>query len=282
MQEALADGRLKPGLNIPAKAPKQFTNNVAGLKQKYEEIHLDLPWLERLDFVNKLAPLAPEMAAQLLIQEQKRENQLKNNKKLPQYAPSEDPLLNDFKRETLFYRQAQATVLEAIPKLKALNIPTKRPEDYFAEMAKTDTHMQKIRQHLMQKQQQQQRSERVKQLRQQRKEGKMLQIQKKLERQQEKKEILDQMKKVRKGITNNLDFLDEKKKKVLSRKSLEKRKAKDKKFGYGGKKKGMKMNTKTSAADISEYKRPAKGGKVNKNKRLGKSRRVQNKARGRR
>lgn len=43
------------------------------------------------------------------------------------------------------YRQAQATVLDALPKLQRLQIPTKRPEDYFAEMAKTDQHMQKVR-----------------------------------------------------------------------------------------------------------------------------------------
>lgn len=43
------------------------------------------------------------------------------------------------------YRQAQATVLEALPRLKKLNIFTKRPEDYFAEMAKSDQQMQKVR-----------------------------------------------------------------------------------------------------------------------------------------
>lgn len=42
------------------------------------------------------------------------------------------------------YRQAQATVLAALPKLHKLQIPTKRPEDYFAEMAKSDQHMQKV------------------------------------------------------------------------------------------------------------------------------------------
>lgn len=59
---------------------------------------LNLPWIERLDCINKQAPLAPELAAKVVIQEDKRENQLKNNKKLPQYAPAEDPILNDFKR----------------------------------------------------------------------------------------------------------------------------------------------------------------------------------------
>lgn len=98
----------------------------SGLRQKLNEFTLNLAWLERLDFTSKQAPLAPELAAQLLTQEQKRENQLKNNKKLPQFAPAEDPVLNDFKREMGFHRQAQATVTEAIPKIKALRILTKR------------------------------------------------------------------------------------------------------------------------------------------------------------
>lgn len=42
------------------------------------------------------------------------------------------------------YRQAQATVLRALPLLNKHGIPTKRPEDYFAEMAKSDQHMQKV------------------------------------------------------------------------------------------------------------------------------------------
>lgn len=137
----------------------------------------------------------------------------------------------------------------------------------------------------MTKQEQQKRSERVKQLRQQRKEGKLLQIQTKLQRQQEKKEMLDQVKKVRKGISKDLDFLDGKKNKSISRKAMEKRKVKDKKFGFGGKKKGMKTNTKDSAADISEYRKSSKptgkGKMKSRNKtRPGKNRRIKNKARG--
>ena len=43
------------------------------------------------------------------------------------------------------YRQAQASVLEGITRLQKLDIPTKRPDDYFAEMAKSDNHMKKVR-----------------------------------------------------------------------------------------------------------------------------------------
>ncbi|KAG5899504.1 hypothetical protein JTB14_015214 [Gonioctena quinquepunctata] len=155
LQNAFAEGKLKPGLNRVEEAPKQFVNNVGGLKHKIEEMKLDLPWIETLDCVNSEAPLAPEISAQMLTHEQKRQNQLKNNKKLPQFAPSEDPVLNDFKREMMFHRQAQASVSEAIPKLKAMGLATKRPDEYFAEMAKMDEHMQKIREHLMTKQEQQ-------------------------------------------------------------------------------------------------------------------------------
>lgn len=45
---------------------------------------------------------------------------------------------------TSSYRQAQATVLEALPLLNKHDIATKRPDDYFAEMAKSDQHMQKV------------------------------------------------------------------------------------------------------------------------------------------
>ncbi|XP_063929803.1 probable rRNA-processing protein EBP2 homolog [Zophobas morio] len=297
LQEAFAEGRLKPGLNKVEAAPKQFTNNVGGLRQKLTEFKLDLPWLETLDLVSKQAPLAPELAAQMLIHEQKRENQLKNNKKLPQVDPSVDPVLNDFKRETMFHRQAQGTVMEALPKLKALGLKTIRPEDYFAEMAKSDEHMQKIRAHLMQKQVQKQRSERVKQLRSQKKEGKMLQIQTKLARQKEKKMMLEQVKKVRKGQSKDLGFLDGKNKGKIS----DKRKLRDKKFGFGGKKRGSKLNTKDSASDISEYRRPKKPGmkkgkgpgmKMGKGpgmkkgkgpaKRPGKNKRIKSRAKGKR
>lgn len=161
-----------------------------------------------------------------------------------------------------------------------------RPDDYFAEMAKSDEHMQKIRENLLKKEAQQRQSEKVKQLRLNKKEGKALQIQKKLERQNEKKEMLDQIKKYRKGVSKNLDFLDGKQKKIV-----EKRKQRDKKFGFGGKKRGSKLNTKDSAADVSEYRRSDrpkgkqgnkkmnKGGKHD-NKRPGKNRRIKNKARG--
>ncbi|XP_044746780.1 probable rRNA-processing protein EBP2 homolog [Coccinella septempunctata] len=278
LQNAFAEGRLKPGLNIVEEAPKKFVNNVAGLRQKLQEFKLNLKWIEVLDCVSQQAPLAPELAARMYTEEQKRENQLKNNKKLAQYSAEDDPVLNDFKRETTFYRQAQSTVMEAMPRLKSLGVATLRPDDYFAEMAKSDEQMQKIRHALVKKQAQQKQSERVKELRQQKKEGKRIQIERKLQKQKEKKEMLEEVKKVRKGVKKDMDFLN---RKGPSKKAVEKRNQKDKKFGFGGKKRGKKSNTRESSSDFTDHKsfksHKDKGGKSLKNRRLGKNRRKQSK-----
>ena len=48
--------------------------------------------------------------------------------------------------------KAEASVLEALPRLQSMGVRTKRPDDYFAQMAKTDAQMNKIRQKLVSKQ----------------------------------------------------------------------------------------------------------------------------------
>ena len=80
---------------------------------------------------------------------QEEEHEKKRQKLIQTAGPNmlsseADNVHNDFKRELTFYRQAQATVLEVIPRLKSMGVKTKRPDDYFAQMAKTDTHMNKV------------------------------------------------------------------------------------------------------------------------------------------
>lgn len=53
-------------------------------------------------------------------------------------------VFDELKRESVFYRQAQEAVISVLPKLKKLGLRTERPNDYLAEMAKSDTHMQKV------------------------------------------------------------------------------------------------------------------------------------------
>lgn len=293
LQEAFAKGLLKPGLNAVLDQNKREHKNCVNLmKRKLEEIKLNLPWVERLDMINAPAPLAPELALQMQEQEVRRAKQLKGNKKLPQYEASEDPVLNDFRREMMFHRQAQGAVMDGIARLKKLGIPTVRPEDYFAEMAKSDEHMQKVRENLMKKQVITQRSEKVRQLRQQKKVAKQMQVEATLKKHAEKRKLMEEVKKYRKGIRQDLDFLEDKKKpqrkadsKKPDQRALAKRKMKDAKYGFGGKKRGNKKNTRASSADVTEYKRPQKPGKDKKKgqkQRLGKNRRVQMKAKRRR
>lgn len=284
LQEALAKGFLKPGMNVMVDKTKKSVNNVEGLKQCLADLHKDLPWVERLDVTN----LPAEDALS------------KVEGKVPATTNGELDADDDFQREMFFYRQAQATVLEALPLLSKHDIATKRPDDYFAEMAKSDQQMQKIRQKLISKQMIMEKSEKAKKLREQRKFGKKVQIEVIQKRQKEKKAMMSAVKKYQKGMTDKLDFLegDQKagndsfggSKKALNKKGPSaKRKFKDQKFGFGGKKSGKKWNTKESYNDVSSFRAKqanAKGGRGGKkgkggkqNKRPGKS--VRKKMKGR-
>ncbi|KAL8573165.1 hypothetical protein ACOMHN_036150 [Nucella lapillus] len=250
LQRAFAEGRLKPGLNRlkpEAPAPPK-TNNVAGLQQKLKEFEQKLEWVERLEVTTD-----------------------------PLQNISEEDVDDDFQMEMNFYRQAQAAVLKAIPKLHKQGVQTRRPDDYFAEMAKPDQHMKKIREKLMEKKVGLERSETAKKLREAKKYGKKVQQEVTLKRQQEKRELSDAVKKFRKGKANNLEeILDGSNKKPQPNK---KRAHKNRKFGFGGQKKRSKRNTKESTARDT-FSRPGQGKGKQKPNRLGKSRRSQTKNKG--
>ncbi|UJR09811.1 hypothetical protein I4U23_014037 [Adineta vaga] len=246
LQKAFNEGRLTPGLNIEQKPKRPLINNKEALAGKYAEIYLDLPWIERLDCSN--APL------------------LVNEVELP--ANEDDALAdNDFKREMLFYRQAQAAVLEAIPRLKAEKYSTKRPEDYYAQMAKSDEHMKKIREYLVNRKSDIEKREKLRKLREQRIYGKKVQQEVLQKRQEDKTKLLKTMKKVRKGKQGGMQELEESlgdrkshfgktngtNNKRMS-KTNRKTEYKNQKFGFGGKKKNSKKNTADSSADVSNKK----------------------------
>ncbi|RVE73570.1 hypothetical protein OJAV_G00032590 [Oryzias javanicus] len=281
LQEAFTKGLLKPGMNVLVDKSKKLVNNVEGLKQCLADFRKDLSWVERLDLTT------------LPVKDALSQVEGKVSTETNGGPDAED----DFQREMFFYRQAQATVLEALPLMKMHDINTRRPDDYFAEMAKSDQHMQKIRQKLTAKQMILEKSEKAKKLREQRKFGKKVQIEVIQKRQKEKKAMMTAVKKYQKGMSDKLDFLegDQKKgkdssggpSKALNKKGPSaKRKYKDQKFGFGGKKSGKKWNTKESYNDVSGFKARvahAKGGQKGKkgkqNKRPGKS--VRKKMKGR-
>ena len=62
---------------------------------------------------------------------------------------AEEPLAledteDDLKRELAFYNQALAAVKVAQARFVELGVPHVRPDDYFAEMVKSDHHMNKV------------------------------------------------------------------------------------------------------------------------------------------
>uniref|UniRef100_H2M4D8 EBNA1 binding protein 2 n=1 Tax=Oryzias latipes TaxID=8090 RepID=H2M4D8_ORYLA len=278
LQEAFTKGLLKPGMNVLVDKSKKLVNNVEGLKECLADFRKDLSWVERLDL--STLPVLSQVEG-----------------KVPAEINGGPDAEDDFQREMFFYRQAQATVLEALPLLRKHDINTRRPDDYFAEMAKSDQHMQKIRQKLTAKQMILEKSEKAKKLREQRKFGKKVQIEVIQKRQKEKKAMMSAVKKYQKGMSDKLDFLEGDQKmgnnssggpsKAVNKKGPSaKRKYKDQKFGFGGKKSGKKWNTKESYNDVSGFKARvahAKGGKKGKqgkqNKRPGKS--VRKKMKGR-
>lgn len=130
------------------------------MKAKLAEFKLDQPWVERLDINSQPAAMAPEIFHEVCwirfvllnlwfsvkISENEKNNVVKLKTRIKTYGKKLDSSIanDDFKREMLFHRQAQAALLEGVARLTALGIATQRPEDYFAEMAKSDVHMHKV------------------------------------------------------------------------------------------------------------------------------------------
>lgn len=102
--------------------------------------------------------------------------------------------------------------------------------------------------------------------------------------------MLEQLKRVRKGKSSDLGFLDDNKSKNQPKgkgpqnKINKRRTMKDKKFGFGGKKKGSKQNTRDSTNQMDgfnssvkkkkfDYKSKALNPNIKKNQRPGKSKR---------
>lgn len=73
LQEAFAKGLLKPGLNEEIeRVEKKCANSVTDLKIKLKEFQLKLPWVETLDLVTVVAPMAPDVALQMQETAQRR------------------------------------------------------------------------------------------------------------------------------------------------------------------------------------------------------------------
>ncbi|XP_016382153.1 probable rRNA-processing protein EBP2 [Sinocyclocheilus rhinocerous] len=218
-----------------------------GLKKCLAEFKRNLPWAERLDLTNY-------PAVDIVAKAEGRAQQPEGSEDVS----AED----DFQREMyLLYRKhfVQYTVEVGEP-------VTSGHENIC--------YRSKIRKKLLLKQAAMDKSEKAKKLREQRKYGKKVQTQVIQNRQKQKKAMLSAVKKYQKGMTDKLDFLegdqDQRPKESAAKKQVNKKgpnskkKYKDKKFGFGGKKKGSKWNTKDSHDDVSGFKARMAHGKGGK------------------
>mmetsp|Transcript_8914 Transcript_8914/g.26767 ORF Transcript_8914/g.26767 Transcript_8914/m.26767 type:complete len:306 (+) Transcript_8914:76-993(+) len=241
---------------------------------------------------------------------------------------------DDLQREAAFVEAARQAAEEGLAKLVSLNVPFRRPDDYFAEMIKSDTHMEKVRVKL---QVEKGRIDAAVKRRTERENSKNMKKRQRAKEQERKKREKDEIAKLEKdfrqqkidrevpakkgrkrGATREnrggsddddldgdnfpVDVLDaeeisatsirrKKSDRSSSRGPSAKRRAKDDKFGRGGRKRGSKRNDESSAADdkgfsVSRNRREFGGiqkkrGKAAPKKRPGKERRRQLKSKNR-
>lgn len=101
---------------------------------------------------------------------------------------------DDLIREQEFYKIARAAALEARTLLKKENIPFARPSDYFAEMVKSEGHMERIHKKQYDEAAERKGREEARRLRDAKKFGKQTQIAKEQERAKQKRDTLDKIK----------------------------------------------------------------------------------------
>jgi len=220
------------------KEKREPYNDQVGLQLKLNQMKLNLDWIETLDVTSDTKNLQGATGNDAVGKE-------KNVK-------------DDFQREMLFYCQAQEALKEALGKLQCLGIATVRPEDYFAEMVKSDVHMQKVRRKLLEKKDGMELSEKAKRQRELKKMGKTIQQNVLQKRQVEKKKMLNEVDRMKKGKSQKLygdgggdsfNISTDAKSQIGN-----KRKRKDEKFGFGGRKRKLKKNSVDSSAEMSGYK----------------------------
>ncbi|KAI7961527.1 hypothetical protein MJO28_002016 [Puccinia striiformis f. sp. tritici] len=118
---------------------------------------------------------------------------------------------DDLKIEVELYKNALDAAKQAVRNFQSSSKPFFRPTDYFAEMIKSDAHMETIRLRLVEEAEGLKASEEAKKKRELKKFGKAIQVENKLQREKETKRIKEgvkELRKKRKDVTK-LDGQDE-------------------------------------------------------------------------
>ncbi|KAF2429768.1 eukaryotic rRNA processing [Tothia fuscella] len=174
---------------------------------------------------------------------------------------------DDLNRELAFYAQSLSAVKAARGLLKAEGVSFARPADYFAEMVKSDEHMGRVKAKLVDTAASKKASSEARRQRDLKKFGKQVQVAKLQERDKAKRETLDKINLLKRK--NEPDLFDVeledtattvKKDRNAKRTSRggangapNKRRKKDEKFGFGGKKRFAKSGDANSSADMKDY-----------------------------
>jgi rRNA-processing protein EBP2 len=205
------------------------------------------------------------------------------------------------------YKQALHGAQQARALTSKHKFPFTRPADYFAEMVKSDSHMERIRHRLLNESAEIKRSEDKRKERQNKKYGKQIQLEKQKERERAKKDMGERIKGLkrselwfrlsrarsyrnleRKGALDNAqadgedfdvaieDAISDRPSKRAkgsgdSDRPKVSRKARDSKFGFGGAGRRSKQNTKSSTDDFEPGRRSGPGQKFGKGNKGGKN-----------
>ncbi|XAR66170.1 hypothetical protein NMG60_11012290 [Bertholletia excelsa] len=105
---------------------------------------------------------------------------------------------DDLARELSFYTQALEGTRQALMKFQSTWLPFLRPSHYYAEMVKSDAHMQKVKGRLLSEKRKIEEAEERRKAREAKKIAKEVQAQKLKERAKQKKEEIESVKKWRK------------------------------------------------------------------------------------
>ncbi|KAK7048730.1 eukaryotic rRNA processing protein EBP2-domain-containing protein [Favolaschia claudopus] len=186
---------------------------------------------------------------------------------------------DDLNRELAFYKQALHGATTARTLAAKHNLPFTRPADYFAEMVKSDAHMERIRQRLLDETAGIKKSEDKRKEREGKKFGKQVQIEKLKEREKGKKEMEERLRGLKRKRGDMLDKpaggdddFDIAVEDAISDRPAKRgrgaapggrgrgagkvsRDARNQKFGFGGAGKRSKSNTRESTDDFGGGKR---------------------------
>lgn len=174
-------------------------------------------------------------------------------------------IYDDTERELAFYKQSLDSVNYAREQLKKLKVPFKRPLDYFAEMVKSDEHMDKIKGKLVTEASEKKARQDAKRQRDLKKFGKQVQVATLQKRQLEKRDTLEKIKALKNKRKHseigedefNVGVEEATKEAADSgpkrQKVNHKRESKDKKYGQGGMKRFKRKNDASSSAEMSGF-----------------------------